>query len=249
MSEIDSIANFRDFGGLAAGNGQRVQQGRLFRSGILCDLDKRGQQRLADLDVRVICDMRSEEECRVNPAPEFTHAPRYLNLPIRPGRRLAELPIGTPGVTPDQRADRLQVIYVELAEDHARVYAKYFQEVLELETGASLLHCTAGKDRTGFGAAILLRSLGVSDADIMQDYLLTNETLDFGRFIAPRLKAYYDLDFTPQFAKEVSQARSSFLEAAFEAIDNRWGSFDSYIERGLGMTEARLGRLRELYLD
>ena len=249
MSDIDSVANFRDFGGLATGDGYRVKEGRLFRSGLLCDLDEPGQQRLAELDVRVICDMRSEEECRVNPAPEFKHAPRYLNLPIEPGKRLAELPIDSPGVTPEQRADRLQVIYVELAEDHAPVYAKYFEELIALEAGASLLHCTAGKDRTGFGAAIVLRSLGVSEDDVMQDYLRTNDTLDFGRFIAPRLKAYYNLDFTPQFAKEVAQARSGFLEAAFEAVDDRWGSFGAYLERGLGMTEARLGRLRELYLD
>lgn len=249
MSDIESIANFRDFGGFATSDGRCVKEGRLFRSGLLCDLDARGQQRLAELDVRVICDVRSEEECRVNPAPEFTHAPRYLNLPIEPGRRLAALPMGTPGVTPEQRADRLQFIYVELAEDHAHVYARYFQELLALETGASLLHCTAGKDRTGFGAAIVLRSLGVSQAEVMADYLRTNETLDFGRFIAPRLKDYFNLDFTPQFAKEVAQARSSFLEAAFKAIDGRWGSFDAYLERGLEMTQARIGRLRELYLD
>lgn len=248
MSEINSIANFRDYGGFATGDGYRVKEGRLFRSGLLCDLDEKGQQRLADLDVRVICDMRSQEECRVNPAPEFKHAPRYLNLPIEPGKRLAELPLGTPQVTPEQRAERLQVIYVELAEDHAHVYAKYFQELLALEAGASLLHCTAGKDRTGFGAAIVLRSLGVSEDEVMGDYLRTNETLDFGRFIAPRLKAYYKLDFTPEFAKEVAQARTNFLEAAFKAIDDRWGSFLAYLERGLGMTEARVVRLRDLYL-
>ena len=249
MSEINSIANFRDFGGLATGNGSRVKEGRLFRSGLLCDLDEEGQQRLADLDVRVICDVRSEEECRANPTPEFKHAPRYLNLPIRPGRRLAELPIGMSGVTPEHRADRLQIVYVEIAKDHAHVYAKYFQELLALEAGASLLHCTAGKDRTGFGAAVVLRSLGVSEAEVMEDYLRTNEMLDFGRFIAPRLKDYFNLDFTPEFARDVARARSSFLEAAFKAVDDRWGSFNAYLERGLGMNEARLGRLRELYVD
>ena len=249
MSDIPSIANFRDFGGLSTLDGGRVREGRLFRSGLLCDVDEQGRERLADLDVRLICDMRSAEECRVNPTPRLFHSPRFVNLPIEPGKRLADLPLDTPGVSPDERANRLQVIYVELAEDHPQVYARYFDELLALETGASLLHCTAGKDRTGFGAAVVQRVLGVSERDIMADYLRTNDTLDFGRFIAPRLKQYYSLDFTPEYAKEVAQARSDFLEAAFEAIDERWGSFEAYVEQGLGMTEPRIERLRDLYLD
>ena len=249
MSEIPSIANFRDFGGLPTENGRRVASGRLYRSGLLCDVDEKGRERLADLDVRLIFDLRSNEECVVNPTPEFGHAPRCVNLPIEPGKRLANLPLDTPGVTPDQRADRLQVIYVELAEDHSHVYARYFEELLALDTGASLLHCTAGKDRTGFGAAVVQRLLGVSEADVMANYLLSNETLDFGRFIAPKLKDYYNLSFTPEFAKDVAQARSEFLEAAFGAINARWGSFDAYVEGGLGLDEPQVQRLRELYLD
>ena len=248
MSEIPSIANFRDFGGLSTENGRRVVSGRLFRSGLLCDVDEKGRERLADLNVRLICDLRSREECVVNPTPAFDHAPRCINLPIEPGKRLANLPLDTPGVTPDQRADRLQVIYVELAEDYSHVYAKYFEELLALDTGASLLHCTAGKDRTGFGAALVQRLLGVSESDVMANYLLTNETLDFGRFIAPKLKAYYNLNFTPEFAKDVAQARAIFLESAFNALNDHWGSFETYVERGLGMSEARVSRLRDLYL-
>ncbi len=249
MSELDSVANFRDFGGYDTEDGRRVARGRLFRSGLLCDLDAADQGRLADFGLRLVCDLRSQEECTATPTPPLACSPRHVHLPIEPGKRLAALPLDAKGVTPEQRAGRLETIYVELAEDHAHVYAEYFDELLNLETGASLVHCTAGKDRTGFAAAVLLRCLGVSESTVMQDYLRTNDTLDFGRFIAPRLKQFYNLDFTPEYAKDVAQARASFLDAAFAALDATWGSFDTYLERGLGMTESRRARLEALYLQ
>ena len=249
MSELKSIANFRDFGGYHTEDGGCVRRGRLFRSGLLCDLDSEDHVRLEALDMRLVCDLRSEEECIAMPTPPLACAPRRVHLPIEPGKRLAALPLNAEGVTPEQRADRLETIYVELAEDHAHVYAEYFDELLSLETGAVLVHCTAGKDRTGFAAAILLRCLGVPESTVMQDYLRTNDTLDFGRFIAPRLQQYYNLDFTPEYAKEVSQARGSFLDAAFAALDMAWGSFDAYLERGLGLTPKRRMRLADLYLE
>ncbi len=249
MSDIDSIANFRDFGGFKGHEGRRVRRGRLFRSGLLCDLDDAGRQRLMRLNLQIICDVRSEEEFRVNPPPDFILEPRYIHLPIEPGKRLAELSLNREDRVPERRAELLQLIYVELAEEYASVYAKYFQALLDLPAGAVLLHCTAGKDRTGFGAAVVLRSLGVSCDDIMTDYLRTNEMLDFGRFIAPRLEAYYGIEVTAEFARNVSQARAAFLQAAFKAIDNRWGSFATYLEKGLGMSPRRLGLLRAFYLE
>ena len=249
MSELASVANFRDFGGYRTEDGRRVRRGRLFRSGLLCDLDADDQARLQGFDLRLVCDLRSEEECIATPTPPLECEPRHIHLPIEPGKRLAELPLDAEGVTPEQRANRLETIYVEFAEDHAHVYAEYFEELLGLERGASLVHCTAGKDRTGFAAAVLLRCLGVPHSTVMKDYLRTNETLDFGRFIAPRLQQYYNLDFTPEYAREVSQARETFLNAAFDALEQAWGSFEAYLERGLGVTHAHRERLAHLFLE
>lgn len=249
MSELPSVANFRDFGGHITTSGARVRRGRLFRSGLLCDLDATDQARLVALDLRLVCDLRSDEECTVTPTPPLDASPRHIHLPIEPGKRLADLPIEVQQVTPEKRSERLEIIYVEFAEDHAHVYAEYFDELLNLDTGASLVHCTAGKDRTGFAAAVLLRSLGVSQAEVMRDYLRSNDMLDFGRFIAPRLQHFYQFEFTPEYARQVSQARAGYLDAAFAALDSQWGSFEAYLERGLGIDVKRRKRLGELYLE
>ena len=136
----------------------------------------------------------------------------------------------------------------ELARDHVLEYRRVFDALWVAEGGAFLIHCAAGKDRTGFGVAAIQLALGVSRQTVIEDYLLTNEAIDFEGFILPRLKnSYGELDI--EGAKALSGVRLDYIEAALAEVDARFGSFDAYLERVLGVDATRRAALRDRYLE
>ncbi|WP_461203115.1 tyrosine-protein phosphatase [Enterococcus sp. N342-3-1-2] len=118
-------------------------------------------------------------------------------------------------------------------------YRQFFDQIIENapSTGATLFHCTAGKDRTGFGAFLLLHVLGVDGDTIKQDYLATN------RYLGPMLKAKFEpmaKDLGDDLLNAISvlmRAEESFLDESLATIEARYGSVDHYIEKGLGLNK------------
>jgi protein-tyrosine phosphatase len=105
-----------------------------------------------------------------------------------------------------------------------------------------VFHCTAGKDRTGLAAALVLLALGASQDEVMHDYLMTNQLL------APVLAKAATWRLPPKAAKVLYAVQPEFLHAAFHEIDTRWGGMDAYLREGLGLGERESARLRESYL-
>jgi protein-tyrosine phosphatase len=105
-----------------------------------------------------------------------------------------------------------------------------------------LIHCASGKDRTGYGAAVILMTAGASREVILEDYALTNlYRREIKHLLAPT---------TPQsMIQMLTSAQPKYLEAAFEVIDRRYGSIDGYLERGLGLDAAKRARLVELLTE
>jgi protein-tyrosine phosphatase len=118
-------------------------------------------------------------------------------------------------------------------------FAEFFQLLLA-SNEPTVFHCTAGKDRTGFAAALVLHALGATREEILRDYLLTNERL------RPSTYVWKGLD--PNVAGVLWGVRPEFLQAAFEAVEQDHGSLDAYLARELGVGEAERARLRALYL-
>ncbi len=119
-------------------------------------------------------------------------------------------------------------------------FAQLFGHLLDAHDAPVVFHCTAGKDRTGFAAALLLHALGVSDDVIMRDYLLTNERLA-GR-LHPGL-------FPPVVGKVLWGVQEDFLHAAFEAVQEDFGNLDNYLRDGIGLREAGRQQLHAMYLQ
>jgi len=105
----------------------------------------------------------------------------------------------------------------------------------------TVFHCTAGKDRTGFAAALVLLALDVPMDEVMADYLLTNERLKPAFLENTRLP--------PQVARVLTRVQPEFIEASFEAVQQDFGGMDRYLREALGLEAAQRARLRELYLD
>jgi protein-tyrosine phosphatase len=140
------------------------------------------------------------------------------------------------------RADvvaHMEDTYRGFVRQYTHRFASLFGFLLE-SNDPLVFHCTAGKDRTGFAAALILLALGVSHDEVMRDYLLTNQRL------RPRSEWK---GLTPEAASVLYRVQPEFLDAAFEAVRQKYGSIEAYLREGLGLREAERARLKELYLE
>jgi len=245
------VKNFRDLGGYPTADGRTVRWGILYRSGSLHKLTDGDLQKLASLNLSRVFDFRSENE--------VNHEPDRLPEDVK----LVHLPMldASTKVWHEQRDDMVKnmkninpaeymfATNAELATKFTPEYKRFYQELLASNGSPILFHCAAGKDRTGFAAASLLRILGVSKDVVMQDYLLTNRYLldvyKWNLFMAGILKGRKFADGIRGFMK----ADESYLTAAFTAFENEHGSFENYVRDGLGLTEHDIERLKKYYLE
>jgi protein-tyrosine phosphatase len=250
--DLPGAVNLRDFGGYETADARVVQRGRLFRSGSLAHLTEEAQRTFADLGVALICDLRRPEEQSDEPTPFPLHAPRRLEIPIDPGSAVAmRAQLRQAAVALQERIDFMVGINRELARDHADDYARMFEALLELDTGGFLVHCAAGKDRTGFACALILHALGVPEQTVLEDYLLTNDAMDFEGYMIPRLLARYGADAIPdrEAVMALAGVRPEYLRAAYEAIEAEFENVEHYVESAVGLDAAAREILRRRFLE
>ena len=252
--DIPGTLNFRDLGGLRTEDGRRVRRGLLYRSGGLDGLGRPGKAALLALGVRSVCDLRSRGEAEERPDC-LPPGMEYLHLPIEAGGDDLRAAIGAwlkAGGDLDAAA-LMERVYVDLATRYAPTYRRWLAEAVLGMAGEPLLfHCTAGKDRTGFAAAILYRVLGVSEDDILADSLLSDASegplaARLGRTVA--VSSLYRRDHRPLLP--ILEARPSYLGAAFAAIDSTWGDFNAFRRAtdGLGLSDGEAEKLGTLLLE
>jgi protein-tyrosine phosphatase len=131
-------------------------------------------------------------------------------------------------------------------------YAHFLDLLLQERKGAVLWHCTAGKDRAGFASILVQHLLGVSREDILEDYMMTNQCLvpEVEPLIAMIQKQVHD--DSPQVRQVLEilfGARKEYLAALYEKIQERFGSFEAFVEQALGIDQEKRARLQEMYLE
>jgi protein-tyrosine phosphatase len=246
--EFDAIGNFRDVGGMPTRSRATVRRGVVFRSGTLTDATDADLRRLGGLSIRTVVDLREEEVQQEHPdrLPEGQSV-RVLCLPMMNpeiGRFSEQWAILMDGRRPD-------VDSRTLARD---VYASFFRDfrghVLELLAAAALeenlpllVHCAAGKDRTGLMVALLLSQLGVAYEHILQDYLLTNWCR---QDIRDRMASEHPF---PELVRSFTEAREEYLRAAFRVTDTGPELLDAHVVEQLGISDDLTDRLRHVLLD
>ena len=236
---MQGASNFRDLGGYAAYGGRSVRWRVLFRSDHLAKLTDADLGQLQALNVSRSFDFRGLQESAAQgyewPGTQRHHLAieptlvQYLHTQAQNGQ----------AITPQAAADAMQVTYQGFVRHNSERFAQLFAHLLALDTPL-VFHCTAGKDRTGLAAALILSALGVSQADVLQDYLLTNALY--------RHDAGQGAPFSAQVMDVVWRVREDFLRAALQAIDADYGSMAQYLQNGLGLAEPDLARLRQMYL-
>lgn len=241
--------NFRDLGGYFSADGRQVRWGRLFRSGSMVDLTLQDFSYLSSLGVTVICDFRSISERSQEPTRwPGPSAPRIFSRDYEMDRTVQRSLIdGRPDVA--TMRTRMIAFYEALPYDHIDSYRTMFAKLLAGQVPLAF-NCSAGKDRTGVGAALLLTTLGVRWNDVLSDYTLTNDLIDYEAIFkrAPAgnassgFSALYDM--SPEVRAQLYRAEPEYLQAAFDAIKRREGSLATFIRLRLGVSDADIGRLQ-----
>jgi protein-tyrosine phosphatase len=237
---LAGASNFRDLGGYAARDGRRVRWRQLFRSNHLGHLTAEDVAVLRRLGVRCAFDFRGRDErgealCGIEEIE--THS-----LPVEPTVVAALRAIHATGrmSTAEDALEVMRESYRGYVENSTPRFRALFQHLLE-DRAPLVIHCTAGKDRTGFACALILHTLGVPDEVIAEDYLLTNQYY--------RRDPTVSSDLPVDVRQVLGTVHNSFLAAAFEAIDAGYGSLDNYIRDGLGIGMAERQALHARYLE
>lgn len=235
---VGAAPNFRDLSDHVRAS-VPMRQGVLFRSDHLGALDAEDARQIQALGVRRVLDFRGVDERQraVCALPQV----QVHSLAIEPTivQVLNDLMAAGQRLTPDDVVTHMQDTYRGFVRQHTRRFGEFFMLLLE-SNEPTVFHCTAGKDRTGFAAALVLHVLGASHEDILRDYLLTNQ----------RLKAPPGVGWglSPEVAAVLWGVQPEFLQAAFDAVEQDYGSLDAYLREALGIGERERRRLHELYL-
>ena len=263
MSQLilfDALRNTRDLGGMTGADGRKIRPGKLIRSGLLFGAGEKDRRKLAGL-VDAIADFRTDQECSEKPDPGIEGI-RCFRFPILEERKA--------GVTRDE--DSYEEVLKNMLTDaeiarrymcgiysgfvssaHCRSqYERFVRLLLEDHPGAVLWHCTAGKDRAGFGTVIVQELLGVSRDDIMEDYLMTNVYLEPEIQELSKGIVQAGGPVSPEAEKALRYmfaAWREYLDTAYDSVRERYGGFDGFITEGLHITPAERERLRDIYLE
>ena len=237
---LQGASNLRDLGGWPAASGARVRFGQVFRSAALGRLTEADAGTLTATGLRTVVDLRGEPERRPDLAPALPGVEVHA-LPIDPslGTSLRDIAAARDATGADAMV-LMRRAYAAYALDWPHRYAAMFDLLLQEERRPLLFHCTAGKDRTGFGAALLLAALGVGHEAIRADYLATNHLWQADPAITAALP--------PAVAEVLLRVHAELLDVAFDAIRGAHGSLDAYLATCIGLDEARRDCLRNALL-
>lgn len=248
--DLDGGHNFRDIGGYETSEGRRVRMGLVFRSGSLADLTAEDQDRVARLGIKVICDLRSNRERETRPSrwPESAAVDLWArDHESSVGELLHAL--RAPGMTAGGIRERMIDIYRKLPYEQADSYRQLFKRIAEGPLPL-MFHCSAGKDRTGVAAALLLTILGVPRDTIIEDYLLTErffESCCRMVFRDPTADRFREVD--SGVWEPMLRAERVYIETMFEILKGNHGSVGAYLRDVLGADETSRAAIRSKLVE
>ena len=246
-----AVTNLRDVGGRATADGGTVATGVAYRSAVLADLSVTTDAALADLGIRTVVDLRTDAE-RTERPDQLPAGARLLVLDVladMPEGAAAQLPVLLAGGDVDvlkelDLAGEMLTVYRHLVVgDSARAaYAAFVRTVLDPEQRPVLFHCTAGKDRTGWAATILLLAAGVDEAGAREEFLAVNPAVR--ATFAPLLQQLAAMGGDPELLRPLLEVRAEYLQAALDALHEKFGTFQGYLTDGLGLSAVEIEALR-----
>jgi len=243
---LQGAVNFRDLGGYTTTDGHHVKWKKIYRS---ADMSKLTDLDLAELNNRKITfdvDLRGTQESkqapdRLNPNTDYILCPAGSDN-LNDWMKSVSTLKGNSG-------DSLMLVFYANSQYFKDRYKPFFDKLLGLPADQSLVfHCTAGKDRTGIAAALLLYSLGVPYNTIVSDYLATGyyRAIENKKTIATMVQ-YMHID--ENVASDMLSVKKEYLDASFTAINKQYGSVDNFLQNEIGLDADKIKTLRKKFLD
>ena len=244
---LEGAINLRELGGYPTKDGTTIKYNKLLRSGDISNLTGKSLSYLKNYGLRYVVDFRSnnEQQTWADKTADFY---KIYSDPVYPlkgnGDKLA-------GIINHGDYSYLGMIYqsVVLDQHGQQAYKILFDLLLnnDQEHQALLFHCAAGKDRTGIGALLVLKALGVDDETITRDYLLTNLMYENRQTI----EATLNNENGDQDINQMNMTKGDLddITSVFKAIEHYYGTFDNYLDKALGIDKAKLNKLKAIYTE
>jgi protein-tyrosine phosphatase len=251
---VPGLLNARDLGGLPTRDGRAVRPRLVLRTDSLIALPEEGRAALRALDVRTVVDLRDEGEIRAHGADVLPDGDTRLVhlelLGLHPGPPAADVDVTAlvEASLPESPDDAARDVYRMLVRDDVprAAWGRLLRLLADDDTGTALVHCAAGKDRTGVFAWLLLSVLGVEEDAIEADYLASNGAYAdvLPRELEPLLAILGDLEKVRPFAI----VDASYLAAARAEVEATAGGLAAYVRSGLGVDDPTVAALRDRLL-
>jgi protein-tyrosine phosphatase len=237
---LQGASNFRDIGGYRNIDGRSVRRGQVFRSDHLAGLTPDDLAQLERLRIGHSLDFRGVAEYTATPY--AIAGVERVALTIEPTVIARLQALVAQGIVPstEETVELMRETYRDFVNRNAATFGRFLKHLLEKPT-PQVFHCTAGKDRTGFAAALLLSALGVDRATIEHDYLLTNQLYKRDTRLEGQGHAHV--------MKVLWQVQPEFLQAAFEAVDTQHGGMRDYLHGAIGFSPQEMAELQRMLLE
>ncbi len=244
---MEATPNFRDLGGLKTADGRTVAWNTLFRCGDMGQLSDNDLTVLKNINVRNVIDFRNDQEVSRSQDRYPKDQPvERVWASISPsnseGMKKFYQVMADPKVTPEQVERVFEGFYAQMPEQ-IKNYAPFFATLMNAENGASsIFHCTAGKDRTGLGSALLLSALGVPEEVVIEEYYLSNRYTQNSLAKSPMMAA-----LRPEIVSVLAGVKPDYIKASLGVIKAKYGSVNNMLEQELGIGPKERQKLIERY--
>lgn len=243
---LESSINMRDLGGYAAEGGRQTRWNKMIRSEELCHLSPEDEHRLDGYGITHVFDFRDEDKAEAMPD-YLPQGAVYENIPILKGAHHAGRPLDY--TKPGAVGEFMKGLYRYMVEERAEAYAPILHLLADDPDALILFHCTNGKDRTGFLAAMLLLLAGVPEEVILSDYSLTNLTFDeafdrLGTILQEDMEKSSHLKIPRRLLRDFFGVDPDWLSLQLDCIREQ-GGIDAYLLANTNLTPADLARVRE----
>lgn len=258
LLQFEKLRNTRDLGGMKTVDGSTIKAGLLFRSGHLSEISDSDINKISGI-IHTIIDFRTDKERKEQPDREIPGASN-IHIPIMDSL--------TAGISREKKAD--QAMFKKLIMEPVKAkdymcntyrafvsdysvsqYSSFLRILLSTEDGV-LWHCTAGKDRAGIASVLVEEILGVPRDEIISDYLKTNEYLEQDLLFLidyVKKKNGTESELAYEALRYLLGAEEDYIESFYLAVDDKYGSFDHFIQDGLKIGENEQNRLKAKYLE
>lgn len=255
IQTVDGVKNLRDLGGYQTMDGRTVKWDMIYRSANLHELSPEGEAELSQLNIRAITDLRSDPEREQEPdnIPLVTPAIEYSVLPIN------DQPVDIEVLGRKIVKGEVDEVEIMALLDHRRFitnpahresWGRWLKSLGDDAHTPHLFHCTSGKDRAGYGAAIFLLTMGVPKETVKRDFLLSNAIYaDYIDDTVSKIDRFVMKDVNFDLIRKVMGVSEETIDATFAQMEADFGSIDGFIEHGLGIDAATRAKLQAKFLE